>query len=527
MREALRPYTTDAVHFVCHGHLSGAHGALLLAQSPLGRTDDYFSGPVGCTELASFATQVGSWATGFTATRDNHDPAGMRALADEVAQTLPGPMLLYDSAHGPPDHLAAGLRFVHGTEPQAPPCTPALVLYCQPYLLREDRGGIASGEDIARSVLTRIEGAARSAAQRTSALWSVSAAKLVDDGYIDFGAAGASVVAGAVGRSVSAVTAATERVAEQVQVQYQQLMRDEVVPEDIAHRDLASAMETMDRVRQAVNGIERKRLARQVDAGLADINRIVSDYVRAQDASGPLHMSQRLLSSDELPGLSTDFADVLREMGTDWSRLSELAQGTGLRGGATGPENPIDFSALEARIVETVDIAEDNALRARDTTESQRGDNQIHPHSSLEEANAQTQSGPARTGLLVSDPSHLDHGIYQQAMVSLAQFGPDGGFTSHDVLEKAAAAIAADARLSGLTRIDLVVLSSDGSGLIAVQGDPQSESARRTYLAYDQATTRSIELSSRMLDSALPVQAAPTSLDEDIDDIDHIAGGAA
>ncbi|QSX76933.1 hypothetical protein [Agrilutibacter solisilvae] len=269
MRDTLRGYSTDVVHFVCHGHLSGRNGAMLLAQSPLGRTDNYLAGPVGAVELACFLTQVGAWSTTFSSPTDNHNPAGLRALADEIAQSMPGPMVLHD-ARLDASHEALGRAycFIHSSQPQAPPCSPALYMYCQPYLLAEDRG-VPDEYSLQESLHVRMELSVRNDAQRMSVFNAVA------------GQSGRSAsneqAGGSAGRSISGVTAATERVAEQVQLKYQKLLRDEVVPPAIAERDLQSAMGTVNRIRDAVAVLERERLLGEIDMRLDRLERNLDD----------------------------------------------------------------------------------------------------------------------------------------------------------------------------------------------------------------------------------------------------------
>lgn len=267
MREALKDFSTDAVHFVCHGHLSGPYGAMLFAQSPLGRTDNYLAGPVGCTELSGFLTQVGAWCTAFSAPADNHSPAGLRALADEIAQSLPGPMMLFDQRFGNAGDLVAGYRFVHSPKPQSPPRSRGLYLYCQPYLLSDERGDDAPSE-LAQHLFQRAELQARNAPQIESVHRSFR-------NYVGEEPAKAwpSSPQAARGKSISAVTAATERLAEQMQVQYQQVLRDQVIPESIAQNEMNVAMDTIDLLRKAVGQIETRRLIGEIDTRLEEMDR--------------------------------------------------------------------------------------------------------------------------------------------------------------------------------------------------------------------------------------------------------------
>lgn len=118
------------------------------------------------------------------------------------------------------------------------------------------------------------------------------------------------------------------------------------------------------------------------------------------------------------------------------------------------------------------------------------------------QANA-AQSNAAQSSL--ASPQHPDHGLYKQALSNLEQLGPSGGFKSREQMEQAAGALAADAKASGLGRIDHVSRSNNGQGfLIAVQGvngDPTHPAAKHAYIDYTQATTQTLEQSTRMADA--------------------------
>jgi peptidoglycan hydrolase-like protein with peptidoglycan-binding domain len=110
---------------------------------------------------------------------------------------------------------------------------------------------------------------------------------------------------------------------------------------------------------------------------------------------------------------------------------------------------------------------------------------------------------------LISNPNHPDHRLYQQAVSNLEQLGPSGGFASREALEKAAAAVAADAKASGLSDITHVsrTQGSNGQGfLVAVQGDPTNPASKNSYVDYNQAVNQTVEQSSRMAEANKPVQ---------------------
>lgn len=121
---------------------------------------------------------------------------------------------------------------------------------------------------------------------------------------------------------------------------------------------------------------------------------------------------------------------------------------------------------------------------------------------------APTQSNAAQSNAgqpSLASPQHPDHGLYKQALSNLEQLGPSGGFKSREQMEQAAGALAADAKASGLGRIDHVSRSANGQGfLIAVQGvngDPTHPAAKHAYIDYTQATSQTLEQSTRMADA--------------------------
>ena len=112
---------------------------------------------------------------------------------------------------------------------------------------------------------------------------------------------------------------------------------------------------------------------------------------------------------------------------------------------------------------------------------------------------------------LISNPNHPDHRLYEQALSNLKQLGPSGGFKSDDERERAAAAVAADAKASGLKEITHISKSQAPNGesyLIAVQGDPTNPASKNAYLSYPQATQQTVEQSTRMAEATAPAQQA-------------------
>lgn len=118
---------------------------------------------------------------------------------------------------------------------------------------------------------------------------------------------------------------------------------------------------------------------------------------------------------------------------------------------------------------------------------------------------------------LISNPDHPDNRFYRQAVSNLEQLGPSGGFSSREDLEKAAAAVAADATLTGLRDIDHISKTNSPNGqsyLVAVQGDPTNPASRNSYVDYSQATGQTLAQSTGMAEGCAspPAQQGDQSM---------------
>lgn len=109
------------------------------------------------------------------------------------------------------------------------------------------------------------------------------------------------------------------------------------------------------------------------------------------------------------------------------------------------------------------------------------------------EALRKSQAAP-----LLSDASHPDNALFQQAVKGLEQLGPQAFKNRHE-LENAAGATVFEAKASSLTRIDHVLQSTNGSGLFAVQGALNDPAHQRIHLDKAQAAAEPIEKSTVQL----------------------------
>ncbi|SDY19543.1 Putative peptidoglycan binding domain-containing protein [Lysobacter sp. yr284] len=110
----------------------------------------------------------------------------------------------------------------------------------------------------------------------------------------------------------------------------------------------------------------------------------------------------------------------------------------------------------------------------------------------------------ANAGPLLSDPAHRDNAMYQQAVTGLEKLG---GFKNHQEIERAAATLTYDARISGLTEINHVTRNANGTGLFAVQGELNDPSHKRAYVDANQAVNQSVEQSTQRLQQDVPQSA--------------------
>jgi hypothetical protein len=141
MQEALGGRSVDMVHLVGHGFVAAESGAIAFAESPLQNRDRRVARFIGATQLSAFLTSVGAWGAGISAAENNFSDAGLRLLADSLAQFRPGPVVYHDFEDDwTAEALTGAYRLLFGNGPQPAPASPALFIYCQPFRVAEPRG---------------------------------------------------------------------------------------------------------------------------------------------------------------------------------------------------------------------------------------------------------------------------------------------------------------------------------------------------------------------------------------------------
>lgn len=109
---------------------------------------------------------------------------------------------------------------------------------------------------------------------------------------------------------------------------------------------------------------------------------------------------------------------------------------------------------------------------------------------------------------LLSDASHPDHGMYKDAVAGLENVPGRAGMHNRQELERAAAALVFEAKASGMSRIDHVVSSTNGTGLFAVQGGLSDPAHFRVHVDKAQAASQPVEQSTYQLQADVQQRAA-------------------
>ena len=90
MSTALGGEAVDVAHVLTYGNLTDTGGRLMLSRSPVAGGDRDACLLVGSTPLAGALAQLGAWAVVLSGLPGDPCPAGLRDLADAIAQLRPG-----------------------------------------------------------------------------------------------------------------------------------------------------------------------------------------------------------------------------------------------------------------------------------------------------------------------------------------------------------------------------------------------------------------------------------------------------
>lgn len=133
------------------------------------------------------------------------------------------------------------------------------------------------------------------------------------------------------------------------------------------------------------------------------------------------------------------------------------------------------------------------------------------------DALTETRTADAPAGLkrrpLLSEPGHPDYVLYVQSYDCLKQLGHELNFENESACVNAAASLAAEAKTSGLKRLDHVFLSNHGLGLFAIQGKIDDPAHHWIHIDKMQAVSKPVQLSTIQVDVLRQERQEELSLD--------------
>ena len=151
----------------------------------------------------------------------------------------------------------------------------------------------------------------------------------------------------------------------------------------------------------------------------------------------------------------------------------------------------------------------ESQLKAFQHDHGLKADGQFGPqtHAALDRALKQQ----AEHGKHLGDAAHPAHGVFKQALDGVHKIDADRQRTPDQISQNVAGSLAVAAQRAGLSRIDHVLISDDGSRIYAVQGDLNSPHKRMAEVPTQQAVNTPLEQSSRELAQAGQQQAAASN----------------
>lgn len=238
--------------------------------------------------------------------------------------------------------------------------------------------------------------------------------------------------------------------------------------------------------KQAINGVMRQIAGMPTDAGNA-----LSTATRVLEGLG------------QNPETRERFLGLLKQKVDPDSLVDTLASGRGLdrlsAEHATQLAQAANGSAKDFFDLELQDVK--RYLRDRDG-ERERG-TYLLSTAAQEAANRNgNRAGGAlgeglRTAASLTSGAHALNGLYRDLLGKVQ--GSDGaGKLDEQQQKNLAAALVPLAREGGLSRVDHLFLSRDGSKVFAVQGDPQSPASHRVSLEVASGSRQSVETSSQL-----------------------------
>jgi murein DD-endopeptidase MepM/ murein hydrolase activator NlpD len=217
--------------------------------------------------------------------------------------------------------------------------------------------------------------------------------------------------------------------------------------------------------------------------------------VSGSPVAAPASPSGQLLLEGDQGSQVTQLQDRLNKLGYKDSQGRPLATD-----GDFGPNTKFAVESLQRSAGILVDgKAGDDTFAAMRRAEAAQLANRPTPENPAQANRPENPAQANRPGSanLLSNPNHPDHAMYARTDALLANL-PAGVFKNDRERQNAAGSLTYEARMSGMTSIDGVLLSSDQSKLLATQGDPKT-TGERVVTDRAQAVTQSLLQSSELL----------------------------
>lgn len=214
------------------------------------------------------------------------------------------------------------------------------------------------------------------------------------------------------------------------------------------------------------------------------------------------HKNAKLFVSDPLAKARDLLQDKQQTQSQEQGKAHDAR--AGLKPGEQGPE----VKAMQQRLIE-LGIKDDSGKlltgtgyygdKTKEVVANLQREKGIEPTGIADKATldalnkAQGKAAPAAA-------QRADDPLFVQAMEKLQKHGPNGGFASREEMQRAAGQVAFEAKVGGMSRIDDVLPSTDGKGLIAVERNPNNpHDVNRAYVDRQHAATVPLEQSQQQL----------------------------
>ncbi|MEQ1514312.1 MAG: XVIPCD domain-containing protein [Lysobacteraceae bacterium] len=225
------------------------------------------------------------------------------------------------------------------------------------------------------------------------------------------------------------------------------------------------------------------------------------------DASIYAHMCADIAQRNLLPISQPRFDRLVGEMIENMDKKNKPIISPAIPDGALRGRGEFDVDGKKVdgyRMVVTVEMQQDFLSRAKQELKNTPPEQQ--PRSALQSPDGSERAKDAKANVpaepLLSDAAHPKNGMYLQAMAAIDGMEKSGKSYSRSEQENMAGALTTAAVASGMNRIDRVMRSTDGKGLIAVDtANPEVPWATRARIEPELAALQTVAQNTSNVDS--------------------------